>query len=120
VEEVAEAGILIDGQETQMTSCRSAEVDHKKTLARPGPIGAGVRAAVALAFFTGGVLARSLPPLALALGAFGVLLALAALVREPGCEVNLVWKRLFGRRAIDCMVFGPVDRWERRRTASPR
>lgn len=103
-----------------MTSCCSAEVDHEKGLARPGPVGASVRAAVALAFFAGGVVARSLPPLALALGAFGVLLALAALVREPGCEVNLVWRRLLGRRAIDCVVFGPVDRWERRRTGSPR
>ncbi|PYQ18554.1 MAG: hypothetical protein DMF81_24550 [Acidobacteria bacterium] len=37
-----------------------------------------------------------------------------------GAPLNLVWKRLFGRRAIDCIVFGPVDRWERRRTASPR
>src|SRR5437867_2393832 len=102
-----------------MTSCCSAEVDHEKHLARPGPLGTTARAAVALAFFAGGVLARSLPPLALALGAFGVLLALAALVREPGCEVNMVWRRLWGRRAIDCVVFGPVDRWERRRTASP-
>ncbi|SRR6266581_3664057 len=103
-----------------MMSCCSAEVDHEKGLARPGPVGASVRAAVALAFFAGGVMARSLPPLSIALGAFGVLLALAALVREPGCEVNLIWNRLFGRRAIDCIVFGPVDRWERRRTASPR
>jgi hypothetical protein len=103
-----------------VTSCCWAEVDHEKGLARPGPIGTSVRAAFALAFFAGGVLARSLPPLAIALGAFGVLLALAALVREPGCEFNLVWRRLLRRRAIDCVVFGPVDRWERRRTASPR
>ncbi len=82
-----------------MTSCCSAEVDHEKGLARPGPVGASVRAAIALAFFAGGVVARSLPPLTMALGAFGVLLAVAALVREPGGEVNLVWKRLFGRRA---------------------
>ncbi len=103
-----------------MTSSGSAEVDHVKDLARPGPLGTTARGAAALAFLVGGILARGAPPLALMLSAFGALLAVAALVREPGCEVNLVWKRLFGRSAIDCVVFGPVDRWERRRAGSPR
>jgi hypothetical protein len=103
-----------------MTSSYSAVPEDKKDLPRPGRIGIAARVALALGFFGGAVAAQRLLPPALALGAAGALLALAALARQPGCEVNLVWTRLFGRRPIDCFVFGPLDRWERRWTGSPR
>lgn len=103
-----------------MTGCCSVELEQERTLLKPGPIGVGARVALALAFFTGAFLTSSLPPLALALGAVGMLLILAALAREPGCEVNLLWSRLFRRRPIDCVVFGPVDRWEQRRATSDK
>jgi len=49
-------------------------------------------------------------------GAFGVLVGLAALFKQPGCEVNLVWSRMLRQTPIDCFLLGPIDRWERGRS----
>ena len=91
-------------------------VRNEQRLAAPGRIGTicrGVAAwivfgAAALAFKGGGLWLIAAGGLA----AFGLLLVVAALVRQPGCEVNLIWQRLLGRAPIDCFLFGPIDRWE--------
>ncbi len=52
---------------------------------------------------------------ALGTGAMGILIALAAMFGQPGCEVNLIWQRLLGKAPVDCFLFGPIDRWEQKR-----
>jgi hypothetical protein len=48
--------------------------------------------------------------IALGLAAFGILVGVAAVLREPGCEVNLIRTRLLEKTPIGCFLFGPIDR----------
>lgn len=96
-------------------SCCSTSGDQR--LIRPGPIGTVARFLLGLLAFGGSVWSLraggAWSILALALAAFGILLWLAALMREPGCEVNLIWTRVLGKSPIGCIFFNPIDRWER-------
>lgn len=89
------------------------------TLAKPRLLGAVLRGVAACISFGAGALTLDAGGLwliaPLGFMAFGILLAAAALVREPGCEINLIWARLFGRKPINCFLFGPVDKWEEQR-----
>ena len=91
--------------------------DEKRLLARPRLFGRLLRGGLAcIAFlFAGNAAPGGELWLMAVLAAFGILLLAAAVVREPGCEINLIWARLFGRKPINCFLFGPVDRWEERR-----
>jgi hypothetical protein len=96
------------------SSCRSSATHGD--LVRPGRIGITARVAVslvtlslaALGVWVGG--AWLIP--ALGAGTLGIMIALAAMLKQPGCEVNLIWQRLLGKALIDCFLFGPIDRWE--------
>ncbi len=91
--------------------------DHR--LVRPGRIGITARVAVSLVMLFLAALgvrmggAWLIP--ALGTGAMGLLIALAAMFGQPGCEVNLIWQRLLGKAPVDCFLFGPIDRWEKKR-----
>ena len=91
--------------------------DENKLLARPRLLGRLLRGVLAcIAFLFAGDAARGGELwLVAALAPFGILLLAAAVVREPGCEINLIWARIFARKPINCFLFGPVDRWEERR-----
>lgn len=91
--------------------------DEKKLLARPRLLGRLLRGVLAcVAFLFAGDAARGDELwLMAALAALGILLLAAAVIREPGCEINLIWARLFGRKPVNCFLFGPLDRWEERR-----
>ncbi|HEV2297663.1 MAG TPA: hypothetical protein VGR72_04005 [Candidatus Acidoferrales bacterium] len=95
-------------------NCCSSGKNEKQI--RPGPIGTVARILLSLLAFGGATLAlRAGGPwivFSLALAAFGTLLGLAAVMREPGCEVNLIWNRLLGNPPIRCILFSPIDRWE--------
>ncbi len=98
-------------------TCCSSRPNSESGLTRPGPIGVAARVLASLIFLGGGFLALRaaghwLVP-AVGLSAFGILVFLAAVLREPGCEVNLIWTHLLGNTRIDCCLFGPIDRWER-------
>jgi hypothetical protein len=88
-------------------------------LVRPGRIGIMVRVVVssvmvslaALGVRVGGAWLI----LAFGAGTLGILIALAGMLGQAGCEVNLIWHRLLGRAPIDCFLFGPIDRWEQKR-----
>lgn len=88
--------------------------DGTHTLAKPRLFGAVLRGVAACMLFGAGALTLDAggPWLILTIGftAFGSLLVAAAVVREPGCEINLIWARLFGRKPINCLLFGPVDK----------
>lgn len=100
--------------------CCSAETNQRRGLPRPGPAGVTARGVVSLLLFAGAWLAVQAGGLwwvvALPAGAFATLLLLAAFLRQPGCEVNLIWSRVLREAPIDCFLFGPIDRWEQRRT----
>lgn len=88
----------------------------EERLIRPGPIGTVARFLLGLLAFGGSVLSLraggAWSILSLALAAFGTLLCLAAVMREPGCEVNLIRTRVLGKSPIGCIFFSPIDRWE--------
>ena len=85
-------------------------------LVRPSRIGMAARIVVSLCMVSLATLAARaggawLIP-AFGAAALGILIALAALFRQPGCEVNLIWQRVLGKAPIDCFLFGPIGRWE--------
>lgn len=98
--------------------CCSAETNPKEQLTRPGLVGIAARISVSLLVFVGASRAFQGGGLwlvvAFPLAAFGVLLVVAAVTRQPGCEVNLIWSRLLRRTPVNCFLFGPIDRWEQR------
>lgn len=93
-------------------------VQNEQRLATPGRIGTIFRGVAAWIIFGAAVLAFKGGGLWLiaagGFAAFGLLLIIAAHVRQPGCEVNLIWQRLLGRAPIACFLFGPIDRWEQK------
>ena len=95
-------------------NCCSSGKNEKQI--RPGPIGMVARILLGVLAFGGAGLALRVGGawivLSLGLAAFGTLLALAAVMREPGCEVNLIGNRLLGKAPIRCVLFSPIDRWE--------
>ena len=101
------------------TNCSSVETNSKSRLARPGPVGIAARILVSLAFLAAALLAVRAGGLwlvmAFGLATFGILAGVAAVLRESGCEVNLIRTRLLGKTPIGCFLFGPIDRWEQRR-----
>jgi len=101
-----------------MKSC--SKTNQRRDLPRPGPAGVTARGLVSLLLFAGAWLAvQAGGPwwvVALPAGTFATLLLLAAFLRQPGCEVNLIWSRVLRKALIDCFLFRPIDRWEQRRT----
>lgn len=101
------------------TNCGPVETNSKSRLARPGPVGVAARILVSLGLLAAALLAVRAGGLwlviAFGLATFGILVGVAAVLREPGCEVNLILTRLLGKTPIGCFLFGPIDRWEQRR-----
>lgn len=107
-------------QPARATDCCSVETNSMGGLARPGPIGICARILVSVALFGVASLALRAGGLwllvAFGLAAFGMLIGVAAVLREPGCEVNLIRTRLLRKTPIGCYLFGPIDRWEQKRS----
>ena len=101
--------------------CCLSERNSQRELPRPGRAGITARVVVSLLLFAAAGLAGLIGGVwwvvALGAGAFATLVFLAALLQQPGCEVNLVWFRVLRKKPIDCFLFGPIDRWEQRRNS---
>lgn len=85
-----------------------------------GPVGHGINAAVILALVLTPLYAPPLAVTANATGVFyGISMLVAALLGHGGCEVLAISNWLLRRDdQIGCVLFAPIDTWERRHSPS--